>query len=337
MMAPFRRLVRFASASFSLTMLLGCDDGGATGAGGGASTSTSSGSTITSTGATSTTTGGGCAPPAACAAPVKDCIGYADNAGQAKFGLRMTWLDLVAPMSLDTPVLKNVIEGGAVPQDMSCNLFGGGTFVWLMEFDTAASTLKTGGAKAVADVTTGFAFADETVGPLHVQPVTIAGVKPDAQGAFSSTTDVDLLLPIYLDQSGTSSILVPMRRVHFTMSTLSADQNCIGHFNASGLDPANFCVPDDTHPAYLQGGGVDAIIVLEDADTVVVTQLNTSLCALVSGDPNTYGEKNAQNVTVCKRTNGVIDFKGDACSSGAGCNDAVKFGANYAAASVKIN
>lgn len=341
------RLSRVALAMFVVSPVAGCDDGAGTGGASTTSSSTVSASsgTTSSTSATSSgssSTGGGCALPAGCAAPAKDCVGSVDNAGQTKFGLRVTWLDLVAPQSLDTPVLKNVIEGGALPLDMSCNLFGSGNFVWLMEFDTAASTMKTGGAKPGGPASAGFAFVDEMVpavtGMIHVQPTTLPGLKPDAQGAFSSTADADVVLPIYTGQTATSAVLLPLHRMRFTMGTLSADQNCVGHYNAAGLDPENLCVQDDTHPAFLQGGAVDAVIVLEEADNIVVDVLNESLCVLLSGDPNQFGEPNAQGLTVCKRTGGVIDFKGDTCSSASGgCDDAVKFSATYAASSIQIN
>jgi hypothetical protein len=52
--------------------------------------------------------------------------------------------------------------------------------------DKGAGTVKTGGAKPVADPTTGYAFDDETIGAFHVQPVSITtAVSPGS--AFDTT------------------------------------------------------------------------------------------------------------------------------------------------------
>jgi len=237
--------------------------------------------------------------------------------------------------------VAGIVGGAVTPSNAGCNLNGSATFNWLIQFDTAASSIKTGGAKPVADATTGYSFVDETVGGLHLQPITYAGVKPDASGAFTVTTGQDLFVPIYLDAGGTSVVILPLKNSRLTMGTLSTSQNCIGQYNAENLDVANSCLPDSKNKAFTTGAKIDGIITLEDADTVVVSSLSQTLCVLLSQNPAMYGEKNAAGVSICKRTGGVIDFKGDWCAktnaaADATCVDAARLEGGLAASSVKI-
>lgn len=318
--------------------LVGCGgDGGGnvggSGTGGNNPTTTSSGSTSSS----GTTSGGPCAPGASCKAVDKECIGLVDNKDQTKFGLRMSELEVTAPAALTTGIVAGIVSGAVLPSNQACNLAGSATFNWLLQFDTTAGTLKTGGAKPVADAASGYSFVDETVDGKHLQPITFT-VTPDAQGKFSITTGQDLLVPIYLDAAATSVVILPLKNARLIDGTLSASKNCIGHYNAEGLDPLNTCLPDETHPAFVTGAKLDGFITLEDADSVIISSLSQSLCVLLSQNASMYGEKNAQNITVCKRTGGVINFTGDTCSMAGGtCKDAVALTAAFAASSVKIN
>jgi hypothetical protein len=109
---------------------------------------------------------------------------------------------------------------------------GGATFSWLLQFDTTAGTLKTGGARPVQDPTKGYSFDDEMIAEgstmFHVQPITATGVMPDATGHFSFTMGQDLILPVFLDAAATTVILMPLHETRFTMGTLSSNNNCIG-------------------------------------------------------------------------------------------------------------
>jgi hypothetical protein len=252
----------------------------------------------------------------------------------------MSQVDYLAPMVFEkNAVLKGEFQYTTRPNLPSCNLMGGGTFSWLLQFDAAAGTLKTGGARWVADPTLGYAFDDEmiTQGPkvFHVQPVTFMA-KPDATGAFMITTPQNIILPVFLDPGGSNVLLLPIQQFRVTMGTLAASQNCIGHYNAEGLDPNNNCLPDSTTPEFITGGQVDGLIDLEDADGVVLAALNQTLCVLLSGDAQTYGTSQG-GTTVCKRdASAKILFQGDACSSGGTCNDSVQLKANFAASSVLV-
>jgi hypothetical protein len=267
------------------------------------------------------------------------------NKGQTKFGLRMSELDVTSPTALTTGIVKNIV-GGAVGLDLaSCNLSGSATFSWLLQFDTTANTLKTGGAKPVTDPTQGYSFDMETVNGIAVAPVTFPGITVAADGSFSVTTGADLVIPIFLNAQGTSSVLLPIHQGRLTMGKLSSDNDCIGTYNAQGLDPANSCNPDSTHPQFNAGASLDGYITLEEADGVIITAANESLCVLLSGNSTMYGTPSADagGANVCKRdANGKIVYQGHWCASTnmaatSTCADAEQLKGNFSASSVKIN
>ncbi len=321
--------------------------------------SSSSGSTATTTdsGATTDTdtdTGTGdldsgddapssaCGLKASCVATDKSCVGLVDNTGLTKFGLRMSEIDLTSPPALTAGIFHSVFAGSTGLDLPVCNQNATGTVSWLLQFDTTAMTLKLGGAKPVATPTDGYAFVDAMIGGAHVQPATFSDVSPDAMGRFAATTGVDLVLPIFLDAASTSSIVLPLHQARISTGTLSSHNDCIGTYNAAGLDPANSCTPDSTHPAFLDAGSLEGFMTLEEADKLPVAAINQSLCVLLSGNATMYGVPSAMGVTVCKRdASGQILFQGDWCSTtnlaaSGGCADASQLRANFAAGSVKI-
>lgn len=327
--------------------LAGCGNGDMTTGSGGSSGSGVSTGTHTTTGTMATTsTGSGmsfpCSPKASCTAVDKACLGLVDNKGKTKFGLRMSDLVINKPAALASGLVASVVAGSVTPSLAACNLNGSGTFSWLLEFDLTAGTLTTGGAKPVADASKGYSFVNETVmqggKSFMIQPVSYP-VKPDAGGNFDVKMGADLLVPIYLDAAATMVVILPLKQGKLSMGTLSASQNCIGTYNAKGLDPANSCLPDAQHPLFVTGSQLNGLITLEDADTVIISSLNESLCVALSGNGAMYGMKNAAGTTVCKRDASMkILFQGDSCSmAGSMCTDSVALGANFAASSVKVN
>lgn len=306
------------------------------------------GDTAGAGGSTGTTTGTAtCTPKKAfpcspdnckCKVPDLECLGVVDNTGLMKFGLRMSDLVISKPPALATGLVASVVAGSVTPSLASCNLNGSGTFSWLLEFDLTAGTLTTGGAKPVADPTKGYSFTKEMVSGVPIAPVTYP-IKVDASGKFDVMMGVDLNVPIYLDATATMAVVLPLKRGRLTMGTLSKSQNCIGTYNAKGLDTANSCLSDTKHPLFNVGAALDGIITLEDADKVLISSLNESLCVALSGNGAMYGMKNAMNVTVCKRDASMkILFAGDSCSMAGGtCTDSVALGADFAASSVKVN
>ena len=319
----------FSVGVISAASLAGC--GGDTGGdgGGGSSSSSSSGTASSSSGTTFP-----CSLGSSCKAVDKECVGLVDNAGKTKFGLRMAQLDVTKPAALSTGIVAGIVSGAVKMSDPGCNLSGGASFSWLLEFDTATSKLKTGGAKPVADPTTGYTFVNETLGGQMVAPIEY-DTKPDASGAFSVTTGKDIVVPIFLDAAATSYVLLPLKAAKFTGGTLSASQNCVGKYNAEGLDPGNLCDADAQNKTFITGAKLDGMITLEDADKVEVSSLQQTLCVLLA---NNMGVAGPAGYKVCKRdANNKIEFQGDACSTGSGCGDAVSLAADFAASSVKIN
>lgn len=282
---------------------------------------------------TDTTTAPTC-PPDTCAAADLDCIAVYDNAPFTKFGLRMSQLVLTKPAGLATGLFASVFADKVVPNDPDCSLLGDGQFSWLIELDTAGHTAKIGGAKPAADPVAGYSF----VNAGGIAPVIVPNVAVDGTGAFTAADAPKVSIPAYLDPAGVQSIVLPLTGLDLT-GTLSVDKNCIGAYNAAGLLPANYCWGDETTPSFLDGGTVDALIALEDADTVIIGAFAQSLCVWLSGDPTAWGTYDEiDGITRCARdTYGVILFQGDACTDPEGsCTDALEFSGTYAASAVKI-
>ena len=276
---------------------------------------------------------GDCTPASSCLAG-HTCISLTDNAAQNAFGLRMSQLTLVKPSALASGLLGATLTSALEISENACNLFGSGTFNWLLDFDQAAHTLQTGGAAPVSDPSQGYMFESGIAFGSSVAPAT-AALSLAGNGAFS-TTAVDVTLPVYLDASGSSGFILPLNALSFS-GQLSSDHNCVGSYNAAGLVPPA-CSPDASHPTFLNGGTAHAFVTLENADAVIIAPINESLCVLLSGDAAQYGD--GGNPTRCKRSSGAIVFSGDSCSStGApgGCADAMELAGSFAASAVTIH
>ena len=265
-----------------------------------------------------------------------------DNAGAASFGLRMADLALTAPNTLAKGLVSLVIKGGITPQNPVCNLSGGGTFSWLLAFDSAAGTIKTGGAKPAQNPSLGYSFLSEnfpiTGGTLPLDPVERTAPLDASCAATSSAADLNL--PVYLDMAASQAVLLPLRQLRFSNLVVSGDHNCIGKYNAAGLEPADNCIATQQNPGFFPGGQIDAFINLEQADSVVIAPIQQTLCVVLSGDASTYGDGGVP--AKCKRTNGKIVIPGDWCTATnqaatAQCNDAVRFAGAFAASGVIIN
>lgn len=295
-------------------------------------------------GGTSGTTTGGCEPDAACQAYVgttSECLALADNSAAPTAGLRMSQLTITQPAVLASGAVAGIV-GSAVKLDIDeCHLKGSGTFSWLLQFDNGV--LKTGGAKPVTDPRGGFCFVNEMIGGQSVAPI-LADAAVGADGSFSATMGLDVVVPIYLDAMAKSVVLLPLNQARLFNGKLSADKNCIGTFNGKGLDPQNLCLPDEEAGIYSfeNGAELEGFITLEQADTVVVDTLGQTLCVLLSGDAGMYGVDAPDGTKVCARdANGAIVYQGDWCATtnmaaDAACKDAVKLGAKFAASAVKI-
>jgi hypothetical protein len=289
-----------------------------------------------------TTTGVPAGPPcepkgAACKVVDSDCIALEDNAGNGTINLRMGQLTITEPKLLASGLVANLVGNGVLMNLEDCNLAGGGTFSWLLQFDTATGKVKTGGAKPVVDPTAGYCFVNETLDSFPIAPITVDSKLMD--GKFSGGVD-KILVPIYLDAQASTYVIMPLNKVVLD-GEITDNDNCIGKYNADTLRASANCAAEPPETlAFTNAGTLNGYITLEDADKVIVEQLKQSLCVLLSGNASEFGDGKSPNL--CKRdAMDKIVFKGGWCSTTNGaadamCADAEKLGAKYAASAVKI-
>ncbi len=355
--SPVLTLLPFAFLALTASPLAACKSGNGSG---GATSSSSSGTTSSSTttavtsatgtgqGGTSTSSGTptSCVPGSACPAVVADCLGLVDNTGKTSFGLRVSEADFTSPPLFATGSIAIAFAGDTQLDEPACNLQGPGSITTLLEFDTSASTLTVGSARPLTDPTTGYSIDTETLTlgsqMFKLNPAVFNNVKPDANGMFATQGTESVLLAFFTDFAGDNEFLVPLQHFGITGATLTNGQNCIGKYNAAGLNLQQDCQPDSMNPQFLPAATMSGDIRLEDADQIPVATMGETLCVLLSGDPTTYGMVGATG-TVCKRdASNKIVFQGDWCdgsnaAADANCADASHVVANFAASSVLIN
>jgi hypothetical protein len=284
---------------------------------------------------------GDCGPlREACEAVESECVALADNAGKSRFALRIAQLSLTTPPSFAQGPLRKVVADAT--QINSC-LNGLGTFNWLIELDTAAGTLRTGSAKPVNDPLQGYCFSDETLEhegqSFEIRPATAAAQLDGSSLTAEPIPALDLLF--YLDAGASTAAILPLRSVRFVEARLSSDQQCIGSYDAASLSTDNGCEPQVDGETFVNGGKVEAVITLEDADQVIVRSQKKSLCVMISGAPQDFGD-GADPVERCLRdAAGNIVLQGDWCAATdapatAECADAVRLGADMAASAVRL-
>ena len=287
------------------------------------------------------------APTGACAptdptcptlAVASDCQAVVDNSGKDKFALRMSQLSLEKPAALVEEFVYKLVATGVYWNLPQCNIVGDGTFSLITEFDKTTGKVRSGGALPVADPTEGYCFDYDAAN--NVSPVEVNATLGE-DGSFETEPIPLVVVPIYQDLTAADAIYLPLREARIHSAKISADQNCIGSFNATGLEPGNLCLtdyePDPYVESYINGATLDGYITLEEADEVLVPQLNQTLCVLLSGDSAEFGE--GDKPIKCKRDGGTIVFEGDWCSTdnaAGGCKDAVELRARLAAAAVEL-
>jgi hypothetical protein len=249
----------------------------------------------------------------------------------------MGQITFAKPAIFTAGLVGNIVTNSLQMNLGQCNLAGGGTFSWLLEYDTATDTLKTGGAKPAADPSVGYCFVNEMLSGIQIAPVSTNANLMIGELAANVGS---LILPMYLDAMASSHILLPLKEVSLK-ATLSPDRNCIGKYNSDTLDPGNNCLAEPPNKlTFTNGGTVEALITLEDADAIIVDALDQSLCVLLSGDNAVYGDGGSPSK--CKRdpvTQEII-YKGDWCSSTnmaatAACYDAARLQGDFAASAVQ--
>jgi hypothetical protein len=211
----------------------------------------------------------------------------------------------------------------------------------LLNFDFDTDTVCTGGAKPPAKAEDGYTFVNEMLTQggqtFDIKPIKFSSPNL-AGGTFSVTDGQDIIVPIYTAEGGV--ILLPLRKARILEGKLSSNNNCVGSFNGTGLDPFNNCGPSaaDNQYTFNNAGKLDGYITLEDADNIVVDLANASLCALLTEDGD-----GATPTSRCKRDAAAkIAYQGDWCdaknaTADATCADAVQLAADFAASAVKIN
>ncbi len=251
----------------------------------------------------------------------------------------MADITFTSPNVLASGVVASIVKGAINPQVPSCGLPVGGTFNWLLQLDTGTGSLRTGGAAPVASPELGYSFTSGALQTFSVAPIT-GQLLGSGCGPFSSSPAALLTVPVFLDQGGTQSVVLPLRQFRIANVVVSQDRDCIGVHNAAGLDPQNNCLPDSVHPLFLHDGGFHAFISLEDADLIAVDVLSQSLCVLLSGDPSTFGN-GAFPTEKCTRDGmGKIVFAGNWCTSDTpatgACHDAMLVEGTFAASAITI-
>jgi hypothetical protein len=272
-------------------------------------------------------------PTAACTVE-HTCLAETDNAGASRFGLRVADFAFTSPTSL-----FSWIAGEAFPPNLpACLAAGDGLSSWLLRFDLTAGTLTMGGATAPSDPAASYTFLDTMVPQggttYHVAPVTF-GLTQAADGSFATSAPQDLDFPMFTSASPTTPAVLSFHSVRAEGLVLSHGNDCIGQYQPGSAAADGTC----TNPSFTHAGTLDAFIDLEEADAMEIPGLHATLCVLFATS-DTYVDQ-TQPVAHCKRTGGVIDFKGDWCSAtnapaDASCATAVKFSADVAASAVAI-
>lgn len=293
------------------------------------------------------TPGASCEIGAGCPAVTSECIAFADNASKDKFALRISHLTVTQPTALTDPTVSNLLAKGIYLDYPQCTAASGdaiftgdGTFSWIFEFDKTAGTLRTGGAKLETDPNRGYCFVNETISGFPVAPFTVP-VPVGSDGSFATQMTKAVTVPIYTNPDNAAQvILLPLRGVRIFDGKVSADNNCIGTYNGSSLDPNNLCKEEPgTVPLFVDGAALEGHITLEEADSVLIPELNNrTLCWLLASSDH-------KDMTKCTRDgSNKITYPGDWCTgatpddpgTAGGCGDSVKLSATFAASGATV-
>ncbi len=293
-----------------------------------------------------------CGATAACPL-AQECLAIAENHAAPQFGLRIAELSMSSPeVFVPGSIMGGFLEQTFLPSLPACFpthsglTIGAGATSWLLRFDLDNGTLTMGGATPPADPMQGYTLLDAMVPQggttYHVAPVTF-----DLSLGKGETLDVvaaqDLALPMFFPGYLTSSpTVLPLHALTASEMVFSPTHDCIGHYDPSIFDDAAFCEPKTHDEMFVHAGHLEAYVSLEEADTIDMGSfLGETLCAMLTGNAEEYSD-DATPLAHCKRTGGIIDFKGDWCSTTNGpatvtCADAVHFVADFAASAVVIH
>jgi len=263
----------------------------------------------------------------------KTCMPMADNSTSKTWDLRIRRLFATAPAAL-TNLQKLIVDPGInLPPSLNCgDKQGTGSFNWLLRIDPTAKTLMTGGAPPSSDpFGVGYCFYQATT-PLKVGPASTS-LTFDTPTTFSSGQIDKLPVPIFIGDVN-SVVILPLSKAVVKNVTISPDGNCIGQFNAPAVGAGCADEDPDSCARWHTAGDIGGYMTLEDADSVFVSQLNESLCVVLTATTKDANGK-------CKRDGGgKIAASGDYCSttqSAGGCADSFWLSATFAASAAKIN
>jgi hypothetical protein len=302
--------------------------------------------------------GGGSAPvtdihPSTCgntaACPVaQQCLATVENHGEPRFGLRIAELGFSSPASFADQggvqaLLVNLLFA---PDLQACGLLGGGDSSWLLGFDLAASTLTVGGAPPPADASSPYALADQTIQQgtrtIAIAPVTYS-LSVGADGSFSTTAAQDLQLPMFFPGSGPTEDgphALTLHALTFSNMVVSATHDCIGSYDPAIFDTQKDCNAGTGATTYVHAGRLEAYISLEEADTLPISTLDETMCALIAGS-SSFLDSSGPMSTCARGASGAIAFKGNWCSATnaaatATCFDAARVVATFAASAALV-
>ncbi len=267
------------------------------------------------------------------------CLPLASNSGNV-LDFRFRRLNIISPPSLTysvNPTLQTAVIDSAVDlKAKQCGEVGKGTFSWLLRIDKAAKTLTTGGAPPSTDpFNAGYCFYNHTVNvggtPIAVKQVTVGLDPSSTDTVFTSLSIPKLFVPIFLDATGSSVIILPLSNPVIKNLTVSDNGNCVGSLNTVALAKDCTDVFSDCSKWHT-AGSLGGYMSLEEADTVFIKELNQSLCVVLT---------QAAPLTKCARDPaGKVSAKGDFCSTTGkpgGCQDSFWLSATFAASAIKIN
>ncbi len=248
----------------------------------------------------------------------------ADNTGSVK-SFRVAYLRIVTPPALAGGLMQTAVITPAVTlnapacgYDQGASPTGGagaaGHLNWLFQIDTAAKTIKTGGAPVSADpYKDGYCFLGKLPAggsvPALTAPIELSG------NTVTMSPQPGVLYITTFQSPMTSMSVWPLRAPRLEGVTLSPDGRCIGEINPEWYNlTGNTACADTTSacPKWFTAGAVAGFVKLSD------------LCGpLNPGAPP-----------------GMCEGPGDFCStteSPGGCADSLWFSATFAANAVSIH
>lgn len=275
----------------------------------------------------------GCGVDEAACGSKSTCLPIADQKGSKTKDLRIRRLNIAAPDALAQEFIQRTVVTLNIDLDAKkCGEVGKGLFSWILRVDREKNVLTTGGAPPPKDpFGQGFCFARYDANGIGIEPAEFPIVFEG--NTFKTTEKKKLNVPVFLSDDLASSIVLPLSDVIVSGVTLSDDGNCVGAFKPEGLRAD--CTEDTSSCSkWRTAGALGGYMTLEEADAVIIRDLQRSLCVVLSkGAPGPSGK--------CVRgADGAIAFKGDYCSktkTAGDCQDSVWLAATFAASGAKIH